>query len=148
MCLRIKEAQMARHRSFGSVYRRWRRDGTRYDGWFIRWTDAAGRRTQEFGGLTRDAAEEKLATHLQVRAADRAAGVRDQRDTPSFAEALPKILTACEARLKASTMKDRRSRLTALSDLLPAKPMRAVTTKDIDQLVTHWHKEGLEPSTV
>jgi integrase len=139
---------MGRRRGFGQVFRRERRDGTQYAGYFIRWTSAAGLRAQEFGGATREAAETKLAARLQERAADRVVGVRDPRDTPSFVEALPKIVAACKARLKASTMRDRRLRLNALAPRLPVKPMRAVTTQDIDAIVTAMRADGLAASTV
>ncbi len=139
---------MSHRRGFGSVFRRRRHDGTRYDGWFIRWTDAAGVRSQAFGGETREEAEDALASRLHERVADRAAGVRGRRDTPTFVVALPSILEALEARLKESTMRDRRLRLNALAPRLPDKPMREVTTKDVDSFVTTLRKEGLAASTV
>ncbi len=55
---------MPRRRSFGSVYKRKRPDGSLMDGWYIRWSDTTGRRRNRFGGLTKTAAEAML---LDVR---------------------------------------------------------------------------------
>jgi integrase len=139
---------MPKRRGLGSVFRRQRRGGGVYPGWFIRWTDAGGTRHQQFAGATRDAAELTLSDKLRERATNRAAGVRTARQSPSLNVALSSILAALDARLRETTARDRKARLHALAPEFGDRPMREISTRDIDALVTRLRARGIAPATV
>ncbi len=65
---------MGDHRSsFGSVYRKRRRDGSEYDGWYVRYVEA-GERRERFGGLTKEQAEAFLAARRVEKVVARITG--------------------------------------------------------------------------
>lgn len=72
------ERSRKRRQSFGSVYRKRRRDGTFYDGWFARYVEA-GVRVERGGFGTKTHALDFLSRKRHDRSAARAAGLPEVR---------------------------------------------------------------------
>lgn len=69
---------MSPRSSFGSVYRKHRRDGTEYDGWFVRFVQA-GRRVERGAFATKKHAETYLAARCLEKSELRALGLPELR---------------------------------------------------------------------
>jgi len=99
--------------SYGTVYRVERRDGTHYDGWYVRFIEA-GKRVQRGAFLTKDAANDYLARQRIETSERRALGLPELRHV-SFEEAVKLYLEWSEAHRRPRTHKSNRTYLDALS---------------------------------
>lgn len=118
------------HRSsFGSVYKKRRRDGSEYDGWFVRFVEG-GRRVERFGGLTKDIAETFLAARRLERSRMRALGLADIRRV-TVQVATDEYLAWVKAHRRAGTWKSVRTHLKRFASRLGAKDVVALTTADV-----------------
>ncbi len=112
-------------RSKGSVFRRTRADGTQYPGWYIRWTDAAGKRQQAFGGRTKDAAEALLRKKLDEKDLHNRTGTRPPEDV-SLKDFLPQLLRQMRATLQPITVRNRKGFLERAAEHFGNRPMSRV----------------------
>ncbi|NUN51834.1 MAG: site-specific integrase [Planctomycetaceae bacterium] len=121
-------------RSFGSILRRKRKDGTLLPGYYITWTDATGRRVMRKAGSTRLDAERALSyisgeLHLERGDAPPLAGVA----ILPLAEVAPRILAVWKSRLAAGTLKGRPSALRRWVLRLGQKPVGEISRLDVQE---------------
>ncbi len=139
---------MPNRRSFGSVYRRKRPDGSEMDGYYIRWSDAGGRRRKRFGGLTKDAAETTL---LEIRRAvlrERLLGEPQVEDISlsAWLDRVPKIMRARKQAPR--TIANRRAAMKRLRSKFGRRPAVKITQADIQAHIDALSLAGMKNSTL
>jgi len=135
-------------RSKGSVYRKKRENGTLYDGWFIRWADAWGKRRSEFGGRTKDAAEGLLRKRLDEKDASRRTGSREPR-LVSLKDFMPQLLRHMTAVQNPVTVRNRKGFLKEAAEKFGNRPMSRISTADLmDWFVELRLERGLAASSL
>lgn len=121
---------MARKRSYGSVYRKLRRDGTTLPGWYVRWRQA-GRRQERGGFTSRDQAEVFLGSRQRERAELRALGLPELRAEP-VRDAIARFESwMAESGLRRNTVRSRHRPLQVLAETAGGKPVSALRGEDI-----------------
>jgi integrase len=118
-----------RRASFGAVYRLKRRDGTRYDGWFVRFVEA-GKRVQRGGFATKDAAEDFLAGQRVESSGRRALGLAELRRV-SVEEAVRLYLEWSKEHRRPRTHKSNRTYLDALAAKWGRRDLISLTGDDV-----------------
>jgi integrase len=159
-----------RKRYFGSVERRprrvrdtdgsWKTDGTFLPGYWVRWTDAAGRRHLRRAGSTRKAAEDLL---LSLQGEREAALARKRSETGegpgepgadataglTLRSLTPQILETWKASLSEGTMKFRPFALRRWARRFGDTPVTAITQADVQRAVNSMRmQEGYAPTSV
>lgn len=94
---------MGRSKRYGSVYRKRRRDGTLYDGWFARYREA-GRRLERGAFMSEEDAETFLAGRRVERSTHKALGLQQLRRI-SVRELAQQYLAWARAHRRAATAK-------------------------------------------
>ena len=117
------------------VFRRKRSNGTYYDGWWIRATDAFGDRHLEWGGDTKDAATDLLRKRLSEKYEARRSGERPVGHV-TFADLETDILKHWSATLTPSTVAGRKGLLSQTAKYFGERAMKTITAADIDRLLT------------
>jgi integrase len=117
------------------VFRRKNPEGGYFAGWYVRWTDADGRRKLAKGGRTRDAAERYIRNRLDERDRIRATG---ERPIPrvTFEEFLPDLETHLRAHVRPATINGRMGFLRASSKHFGATPLVLITQGDVQAWLT------------
>ncbi len=130
-------------RTFGTVYRRKRPDGTPYDDWRVRWSEN-GRRRKQSGFKTRKAAK----TFLMEREADIAKG-RVHASGVTFDSIIPLFLRAKRATCAPSTIEREEACLRKIAAMWGNRRMADVKRGDVRGWTQRIAvKRGYAPATV
>lgn len=122
---------MSPRRSFGRCYRKRRRDGTDYPGWYVRYVEA-GARVERGGFATKDSALAFLAAREVERSEARALGLPELRRI-TIAEAVAEHLAHLGRTRRPATVSAAGTHLRALAERLGARDVLAVRREDIVQ---------------
>src|SRR6185295_8343047 len=124
---RKQRARRARA-SYGAVYRLARRDGSFYDGWYVRFVEA-GKRVQRGAFATKNAAEDFLAGQ-RVEASQRRALGLPELQRIDVEEAVKLYLEWSEANRRPRTHKSNRTYLDALKEKRGKRDLLSMTGDD------------------
>ena len=117
-----------------AVFRRKRTNGTFYDGWWIRPTDAFGERHLEWGGETKEAAKDLLRKRQSEKYAARRTGERPVGHV-AFKDIEKDLLDHWRATLTPSTVAGRKGLLKQTSAYFGDRAMKTITTADVNRLL-------------
>ena len=138
---------MSRRRSFGSVYRRKRPDGSLMDGWYIRWSDAGGRRRHRLAGLTKDEAELALLEIRRKLLRQRLLG-EEAVEEISVSAWIDRAVEMMKARLAKHTVAGRRATLRRLREKFGRRTANSITSAEIQAHLDALSREGMKPNTL
>lgn len=124
---------MPRRRSYGSVYRKRRPDGTLLPGFYARWVEG-GRRIARGGFATRDAAETWLAGRRTERSQRRALGMPDVSRV-AVAVAVPEYQAWMRLNRRPRTEATRRAPLRLLVALLGPRDVSSISSDDLLRVI-------------
>lgn len=137
-------------RSFGSVVRRRRRDGSLLPNYSAAWTDEEGRRHLRSVGPSKASAEqflEDLRARKEAGAVATSAGLTGP-GARSFGALQGPILAAWRTRLAAGTLRNRPSTLARWAALLGPRPAALLAPADVQAAVNVRAGKGLKASTL
>ena len=137
-----------RRASFGSVYRKPKRGGGFYPGYYVRYTDAWGKRCEEKGGRTKTAANALLRKRADEK--DRARNHGERRiERITLDELRPRLFQHWEATLRPTTVSGRRGFIKTAAEHFADRPLVSITQGDVQQFLDGLrHRKGLKAGTV
>jgi integrase len=133
--------------SYGAAYRLQRRDGTWYDGWFVRFMEA-GRRVQRGGFATKKAADDFLA-RMRIETSERRALGLAELKRVNLATAIDEYLAWSMGHRRIRTHKSNRTYLTAISEKWGKRDLLSLTGDDIVRALEQiGHERSWKPATL
>jgi integrase len=144
----VEKPKKRKRRGSQLVFRRKRANGTFYDGWWIRTTDGFGDRHLEWGGDTKDAAQQLLRKRQSERYEGRRTGERPVGHV-AFKDIENDVLEHWRATLTPSTVAGRKGLLKQTSAYFGDRAMKTITTADVNRLLVKFRlKDNKKAATV